>query len=367
MNPRVRAWLPLGALVVVAVLAAGLAGAGRDNGRPLDPTSTGPLGTKALVLLLGEMGATVTTSDRLPGAGIDVALVLADNLTPARSQELRAWVEAGGTLVLADPFSDLAPLLARSPAGLFDAVDIDTVLPRDCGLRALQATAEVEVPVPAGFDIPPGATGCFPSAGGSFLVARAEGEGTVVALAGPGLWVNDNLDHADNAVLAVSLLAPRPGTTVRILLPPGPGQGRRSLTDLIRPSVRLALWQLVIAFALFALWRARRLGRPVPEDDPVEVPGAELVVAVGNMLHKAGRRDQAAAMIRHDLRRTLAHHLGLGADAPAEAVVEAVARRSRLPRERIEAVLYSAVPVDDGELVALAATIESLKSEVLHA
>ena len=63
----------------------------------------------------------------------------------------------------------------------------------------------------------------------------------------------------------------------------------------------MALAQLLIAFVVFALWRGRRLGRPVAEVQPVEIAGSELVVAVGNLLQKAGRPEIAAERLRSDL------------------------------------------------------------------
>src|SRR6266581_6954843 len=74
----------------------------------------------------------------------------------------------------------------------------------------------------------------------------------------------------------------------------------------VAPRVRLAMWQLVVAFAVLVLWRARRLGRPVAEAQPVQIPGSELVVAVGNLLQRARGRGQAAGLLTDDLRRTLA-------------------------------------------------------------
>ena len=51
-----RAWpwiVLLGAIVAIGLLARG----GDDTGEPLDPRSTGPLGARALVLLLEELGS----------------------------------------------------------------------------------------------------------------------------------------------------------------------------------------------------------------------------------------------------------------------------------------------------------------------
>ena len=64
----------------------------------------------------------------------------------------------------------------------------------------------------------------------------------------------------------------------------------------------------------FALWKGRRLGRPVAETQPVQIAGSELVVAVGNLMQKAGRPEAAASQLRDDLRRDLTSRLGLAAE-----------------------------------------------------
>ena len=157
----------------------------------------------------------------------------------------------------------------------------------------------------------------------------------MVRLGGASVLVNQELGKADNAVLLASLLVPAEGTTVQVLRPPPPGGGDAGLTDLIAPRVKLALWQLVVAFVLLALWRARRLGRPVPEPQPVQLPGSELVVAVGNLLQRARGRGQAAGLLTDDLRRSLAERLGLPPSAPADQVADAAAARTGIPRERV--------------------------------
>src|SRR5437773_4289870 len=78
---RTRRALPIAALVIVAVLVALVAGAPRHEGTPLDPNSTGRLGTKALVLLLREGGTSVTIGGDIPAADVGTALVLEDNLS----------------------------------------------------------------------------------------------------------------------------------------------------------------------------------------------------------------------------------------------------------------------------------------------
>lgn len=374
-----QAQSPLRRAIPFIVLALALASLGlvsrdgRNDGEPLDPRSTGPLGTRGLVLLLERYGAEVRIGGQ-PGATDGVAVLIEDGLNKSETGRLERWVEDGGTLVVADPLSGFAPPLRRPTGGLFgdddggeDAEADDGLLRRRCRLPALQAVEIIDVEATAGLRVRPGSTGCFPVAGGAFLVARAEGAGTVVALAGAGPLVNSQLDAADNAVLAVSLMSPRRGTTVTIVEPSLLGGGRQGLSDLVSPRVKDALWQLLVAFGLFALWRGRRLGRPVREPQPVQIPGSELVTAVGNLLQVGRRREAAARMLRSDLRRTLSDRLGIPADAHPTDFSAAAAASTGLDPAAVAAALVDRAPPDDAGLVALARSVENLRKEVTNA
>jgi hypothetical protein len=218
------------------------------------------------------------------------------------------------------------------------------------------------------FGVPEGAGGraCFPRNDGAWLLVQPVGTGSVVRLGGASVLVNENLGKADNGVLLASLLVPAEGTTVQVLQPPLPGGGTAGLGDLIAPRVRLALWQLVVAFVLLALWRARRLGRPVAEPQPVQLSGAELVVAVGNLLQRAKGRGQAAGLLTDDLRRSLAERLGLPASAPPDQVADTVAARTGIPRERVLRTLTHRTPRDEAELVALSQAVDAIRREVIR-
>ena len=212
--------------------------------------------------------------------------------------------------MVADPSSGVT---AVEQAGSTRIGLLDAEIERRCDVAALADVGRVAAPGGIVFEVPEGAgaRACFPRNDGAWLLVQPLGGGTVVRLGGASVLVNQELGEADNAVLLASLLVPAEGTTVQVLQPPLPGGGDAGLTDLIAPRVRLALWQLVVAFVLLALWRARRLGRPVAEPQPVQLPGAELVVAVGNLLQRAKGRGQAAGLLTDDLRRSLAERLGL--------------------------------------------------------
>jgi hypothetical protein len=367
----VRRALPWVAVVLGVALVVAVAGRGAEEGNPLDPASPGPLGTKGLVEVLRGLGGRVTVSAGQPGTGTDTALLLSDDLTPQRRQGLLDWVRRGGTLVVADPSSGVTRV---EPAGSTRVGLLDAEIERRCAEPALRDAERVAAPGGVVFEIPegqgapgnrPDATqACFPRNDGGWLLVQPLGGGTVVRLGGASALVNQELGEADNAILLASLLVPVAGTAVQVLQPPLPGGGTAGLGDLIAPRVRLALWQLVLAFVLLALWRARRLGRPVAEPQPVQLPGAELVVAVGNLLQRAKGRGQAAGLLTDDLRRSLAERLGLPPSTPADQVADTVAERTGIPRERVLRTLTRTTPRDEAELVALSQAADTIRREV---
>jgi Domain of unknown function (DUF4350) len=359
---RARRPLLWGAIALTILLVA-LAGARRGSpGNPLDPASTGPDGTRALVDILEELGARVEVSNVVPVSGGGAVLLLSDNLEQHDRAALLAWVRQGGTLVVADPDS---PVTRVEVAGSSRVGFLDAELERRCGIPALRDVHRVSAPGGLLLRVPPGAQGCF-SRGedGSWLVAEPVGDGTVVRLGGTSALVNREIGSSDNAVLAASLLAPSRGDRVVVLKPPLPGGGSRQLGDLVAPRVKLALWQLAVAFVLLALWRGRRLGRPVTEPAAVRIPGSELVVAVGNLLQRGRHRRQAATLLAGDLHRVLTERLGLPASAPLEQVADTVTARTGIDRGRVLAALQPSSPQSEADLVRLALSADAIRTEV---
>jgi hypothetical protein len=218
------------------------------------------------------------------------------------------------------------------------------------------------------FDVTDGSTGCFTDdQGAAFVVDTPTGQGHVVSIGSAGVFTNDGLGQEDNAVLAVDLLAPQPGHGVAVLWGmTGGGDRPAGLSSLISTGVRLAFLQLALAFLVYAWWRARRLGPPVAEPQPVQIAGSELVAAVGNLLQQTRDPDRAARLLRADLRRRLAERLGLPPGAPAEVIAEVTAARSGVDRARV-ARAVSDIPVrTEDELLDLARDIDVIRTEVLH-
>jgi hypothetical protein len=215
-TPWLRRATPLLLLAGVILLVALLTGPG-GAAPPLDPRSTAPDGTKALVDSLRALGARVDVGATTIADGVDVVLLLTDDLDEDSADDLRAWLATGGRLVVADPFSELVPdaVGSASVAGFAEAP-----ISRDCELPALAEVAEV---LPASGSVvyatPVGATGCFPRADGHWLVASAFGEGAVVAIGGPDVLMNGRLDAAAHPELLAALLVPTGQEHVALLRP----------------------------------------------------------------------------------------------------------------------------------------------------
>jgi len=145
----------------------------------------------------------------------------------------------------------------------------------------------------------------------------------------------------------------------------GGAGGAPTLVDLVPTGVKRALVQLGIAFAVYALVRARRLGRPVSEAQPVAVAGSELVAAVGGLLDRARSPQHAAALLRGDLHRFLVDRLGLPADVTPDVLARVAAERTGIDEAQLVMALGTAPVADDAGLLALADTIDRIREEVL--
>jgi hypothetical protein len=360
-RPR-RSWT-IWILAAVVVVVIALSFAGTDNsGLPYDPDSTDPSGTKGLVQLLEHFGTPVDTGSNPTG---NVALLLYDDLSPDETDRLRSWVEAGGTLVIADPTSPIA--------GLDDEVSSvfrqPTSLSPSCRSPYVDGVERID-PARYGdylvFDLPHGASGCFPGQGGYFMVTRSLGGGTVVTLGTPELLTNARLDKHDNSVLAVRLLSSIEGVTfLHSTAPIEAGEDRT--WNVVPVPARAAIWQLAIAGLVLELWRARRVGKPVVETQPVEVPGSQLTVATGNLLQTAGDVNGAGEILRADLRRSLADLIGIDPATDAPALAAVVSDRTGVARARVLDAIESRPLANERELVEVARTIEEVHREVANA
>ena len=346
-------------LLLVLVISGGPA----NRDAPLDPRSDAPLGTSALVTLLERLGAHVDLSTGLPSRGDEIGLLLDDRLDEDQTVSLKAWVRAGGRLVVTDPRSSFVPASVDQE----DPSSPDTLAPGYCTLVAFDDVQAVAGGAAVRFDARAGDGSCFGTPSGAFVVHQTLGRGDIVAVGGAAFLTNDLLDEEDNAVLAAALLAPSVATAVRVVEAPLPaGGGEKSLGDLVGGGVRRAGLQLALAFVLYAIWRSIRLGRPVSDEQAVEIAGSELVSATGRMLERGKAPAAAAEVLRSGLRRSLRARLGVPTDAPNAVLVQVVATRSGIDPEQVRLAVGDHPVSTDAELVVVARAVASVHQEVLH-
>jgi hypothetical protein len=353
------------AVAALAVLAAALGG-GRAATTPYDPTSTAPDGARGLALLIGRLGGHLDTSGALPPPGHGVVMVLADHLTTSGRAAVLAWVRDGGTLVVADPTSDLAGVSPAEGPTPDSGVPGSGPTAPSCQAPWVAGVDRIDLPATALLATPPGAVqACFGPPRAHFAVERREGRGAVVALASPDLWTNQHLASLADSVLAADLLVPA-GDARTAWLSGEVGGGRQGLLSTLPGRVWELLAGALLAVLVLAAGRARRLGRPVEERLPVVVPGSELVEATGRLLARNGQRARASELLRAGAAEDLAAGLAVPLDGTAPLIRRLAQVTGRDPGE-LATLLDGPPPPDDAALVALAEDIDRLRQEVARA
>ncbi len=372
---RVRRWwgivLPLFALALIALLLAALRP--EPTGGYLDPESPGGNGTRALAEIVRQNGTPVTVARTARSAASEatlsttVVVVRSERLTGA---ELRRLAAAPGSLLLVEP-TDAA--LKRLAPGVSKATTAaaDLVAP---GCPAMEITGTVTFGNSQLYEAPAQSVACYREPEGDLprmgrLGASASKPVTVLGSGTP--LTNDRLDKDGNAALGMQLL----GSSERVVwlmpdLPTEAEAGDASLTELIPPGVSLFFWQLLIAVALLALWRMRRLGPVVAERLPVAVRSAETVEGRARLYRAARARDRAALALRESARERFVPRLGLPRSAAtdpakAEQITTLVTSRTGWDAQTAAWALYGPAPADDPELVRLTDLLDDLEKRLL--
>jgi len=308
-----------------------------------------------------RVGVSVSDAATPPSEG--TFLLLLDRRDPAQEDQLLAWVEGGGRLVVADPTS---PLLARfaidtpSRVGVFGTSPLgaDCVQPDVVGVRTLEVDATDRLlSTPA-----VSSTSCFSGGGGAaYAQFIRRGRGEIVVLGGFSFATDPLLSRADNAIFARTVLGG--GDTLVFGPPQPPGRGDLSLWQTLPRSAKAVIWELIAAAVVFALARARRLGRPVLEEPISPIPASELVRASAALYRRARADAYCGRLLRYGAIERIARRLGLPADAGAE-LPRLVAAATNRDTEVVQRMLSGPDMANDEELAALGRELEELVREI---
>ncbi|MDX3310637.1 DUF4350 domain-containing protein [Streptomyces sp. NPDC054884] len=363
-------------LLAAAITLAALQSDARHGA--LDPRSPDPYGSRAIAELLADRGVTTRVvtalADARTAAAPDTTLLVAapDLLTEHQQRELyAATAGSGGRTVLVAPSSwsvgTLAPGVSADPAN-----SRDSALSPDCTLPAARRAGTADTGGIRYTTRRPDADECYPSERLATLlrVPDTTGDGDTLVLGAPDILYNNRLDQQGNASLALQLLGSRdhlvwylPSLADTTATDP---DDEKSFFDLLPSGWLWGTLQLFVAAALAALWRARRLGRLVPEKLPVAIRASETVEGRARLYRKADARDRAAAALRSTTRTRLAPLLGVPvpqADAP-EALLPALTAHLHGNGQALHTLLFGPPPGDDAALIALADQLDALEREV---
>jgi hypothetical protein len=316
------------------------------------------------VTLLREQGVEVIEADDLADVERsmrpDALLVVAQTDYLVDVDALQRLAALPGDRLLVEPVSRTREALA--PAVKAAAKTSYGGKP-DCDMREAQRAGEVELGLSATYESVDG-TGlirCYDDA----LVRYSSNGRTVTVVGTADFMTNSGLLQQGNAALAMNLA----GTRSRVVWyapqhVEGESDTGTSIVDAIPDRAWWIVLQLGLVVVLVALWQGRRLGPLVAERLPVVVRASETVEGRGRLYRSRRARDRAADALRTaTLQRTLPR-LGLGAQSPPAAVVQAVAQRIGGDPTAIGHWLYGPAPDTDADLVELARHLDDIERQV---
>lgn len=379
LTPSLRAagrrslfWVLAGAgTILVAVVAALLAGGSTAGGRPLAADNASEAGSRALVEVLRSRGVSVIAADtleearRAARAAEDPTVFFSDAedyLDRARLAEMAALAPR---TVLADPHFTV--LQALAPEVAFGGVSGAEPPAAGCDLPAAVRAGELSpggnTLTLAARDGPAVLTGCFPADRDRFgLVERRQDDRTLTLLADGSRLSNGSIATFGNAALALNLLGQ--GDTVVWYLPTladVEAAGPPSLGELTPSWVTPTLLLLALTAVASFIWRGRRWGPLVAENLPVTVRAGETMEGRARLYARGDARLHAIDALRMGALGRLAGRLGLPRTAGVAEVVLAVAAVTGRTAEQVGSVLVDAIPAGDRELVDLAGRLADLE------
>lgn len=362
-------------LALLAILSLGEART--DN--PLDPSSAGPTGNRALAEVLRQRGVAVeqvgTASevrDRAPGPGTTVVVSGTDLLTETNARTVREATRDADRLVVLIPSQDILdamriPLTRGSPpSGRYEA---------ECDPGAtdgiVRAGDRVNSADGSYASTDPAVSVCFrvlgtpPSEGGAVAIMPAESDRptTVVIGAVSGLS-NRHITEDAHAGVAIRALgaSPRllwyyPTLTDAYGTTGGPDDGQPRA---LYPMMLL----LGITVVTLAVVRGRRLGRLVPERLPVVVRAIETTQSRAALYRRADDRERSAAILRTRSIDALRRRLGVTPSEPPAALITAIVAVTGDDPNRIEGLLHGPTPPNREALLDLARDLMDLNERV---
>ncbi|MGN6445333.1 DUF4350 domain-containing protein [Amnibacterium sp.] len=363
---RARFWVVVAVVVVLIAIGTAIANSSLVPGPTFGPDNPGPTGARALRSVLEQQGVRVSTPTTVADAAAASGTLLVDDTEATITAASWAKLLAGRTrVVVLDPDRTALDTLLpdAQPAGTPDAATASASCPlplaRRAGTMSLQG---VGLALRASTS-----TACFTTPSGAAQLVSGTHDGVqVLLLADRTAFTNEHIAAAGNAAVALGALGATPELVwfQQSPLDPAASTGAPTLQDLTPAWVTPLVVLLLTAGLAAALWKGRRLGPIVVEALPVVVRSRETVEGRARLYGRGRARLHAADALRIGAIRRMAPDLGLSRTASVDEVVVAAAQRTGRPRDTVAAVLLTAEPATDADLVRLSDDLARLEAAV---
>ena len=377
---RARGWMILAALFAVIVALSIVRRSDADE-ILLSANNPGPDGARATAEVLRSRGVDVRQETTLGGARITdpgettLAVVLPSTLADYQIESILSYP---GEIVFVGVSPDL--LAAIDPRLEWYETGESTLRTPGCddpdAIAAERITSDgTEVAAPG----IPGASVCFPGEGegGPYVSLDVDGR-RITLLANATLPMNDHLTEFGNAALTFRTLGRHPNLvwylgsyydsstlTYTGSADPDSGAGAEvSAADILPPGTGDAVYALVLAVFVAAIWRGRRMGPLVTESLPVVVPSSETTRGRARLYRRARAYGRAAASLRAAAAERMGRRLGVPRGGDAPSLVRAVAHATGRDPMAIEQLVFGAPPGDERAMMILVQELDTLERQV---
>ena len=378
---------------------------------------SGPTGTRAFHDYLSESGYKVIrwreSTEKLPGSSgslISTFVVVGDTQLPFTAEEAKAlhkWIAEGGRFVLIhrDSQSIVLPKAQGWSFGFTqtthpdldsDPADPTKMTENVTAFKPLQPTAltrSVESVMPSRFaariaimspadntssdydtpDISDDkldeylATSAAPithfaDKNGPVLVDYSYGIGRVVVLSDPYIVANGGIALNDNLQLAINMLGNSGGVIAFDEYHQGKGISGNAFANYFAGTPILALAAQFVLLVLLILWtNARRFGRPLPLAQVDRRSSLEFVASMAELQERSRAFDLAIENIYTRTRRVLARYAGVNYNSHRAEIVDRVALRSTIDRDRLETLMRQCEEAINGKPINWRQSIDLVK------
>ncbi|MDO5720455.1 MAG: DUF4350 domain-containing protein [Actinomycetaceae bacterium] len=366
-------------------------------GRPLDPRSAEPAGTRALAQVLKDRGVDVTILTQpaeVSGsyAGKTLAFIGTRYLSGDDFEYIMKQARDAERVVIASAnvgyFYHLGIELDEDylfdyPASNDDTVGEgdpanDTAYERpefsqltDCRDIFGHTTQITNSPTIITFAADTGYRSCFSDELGGYVVAidKTDTHPQIVVLGSDGLFTNREITSYDNAAAALTLLG---STDSLVWYYSEPSE------DTIFDSTEGTVWRFLPPWAfpmsLLALvtvlaimfWRGRRFGRLATERLPVTIKAAETTHSLGRLYERSRDLTVPFTHLQYDARQRIIRILHLPNGVSEEALINAVVYRTGREKDNVRALLTHSIIHSEKHLLTLANELATLIQEVDH-